>query len=261
MDIELFDRSFRKPRLTENGYKILLQAKKVVKQMVCLQEEALRIISLEETDIFIAVDFVFPPHILAEMCAKFKTIFPKIRLHLRTVLFQEVSDLVLSGRFDLGILAPSGQEHPSLIQQSIYPLNILKVANKNHPISQIKRQLQIEDLERYLQIVVSSSPGKELKKAINIVGQEIWKVANFITKKELLLAGVGWGGMPDYLVKKEIEQGALVELDIDPTLFPIVTGDLFLIRQQQMLLGKGGRWIWDYLVELKNHLDDKRRSR
>ena len=86
-------------------------------------------------------------------------------------------------------------------------------------------------------------------------------MANFITKKELLLAGVGWGGMPEYLVRKEIERGSLVELDIDPKLFPIVTGDLLLIRQQQTLLGKGGRWIWDYLTELKNHLDDKRRSR
>ena len=260
LDIELFDRSFRKPRLTENGHKMLIHAKKVVKQMISLQEEAQKIVSLEETDIFIAVDFVFPPQILAEMCAKFKKIFPRIRLHLRTVLFQEVSDLVLSGKFDLGIFVPLGDEHPSLVQKSIYPLNILTVASKNHPLSQLKRQLQREDVEKYLQIVVSSSPGQELKKAFNIVGQEIWRVANFVTKKELFLAGVGWGGMPDYLVKKDIETGALVELDIDPTLFPRITGDLLLIRQQHMILGKGGRWIWDYLAELKNHLDEKRRS-
>ena len=259
LEIALFDRSFRKPRLTENGHKILGKAKEVLGQMIQFQEKARKIVCQEETDIYLAVDIVFPPKLLAEMCAKFQKEFPNIRLHLRTVLLNEVSELVLSEDFDLGISVPCGI--PSfLIQEAIYPIEILNVANKDHPLAELKGPLQRKDLEEHMQIVVSSSPAKETKKTVNVFAKETWRVANFATKKDLILAGVGWGGMPSYMVHEEIRKGELVELYVDNSLMQKVRDSIFIIRQQETILGKGGRWIWNYLLGLKVRLGEEVRA-
>ena len=257
LEIALFDRSFRKPRLTENGHKILGKAKEVLGQMIQFQEKARKIVCQEETDIYLAVDIVFPPKLLAEMCAKFQKEFPNIRLHLRTVFLNEVSELVLSGDFDLGIFAPLNEKYPTLIQKVIYPLQIFNVASKDHPLAESKEPLQRKDVEKHMQIVVSNSPAKELKKTVNVFAKETWRVASFATKKELILAGVGWGSLPSYMVHEEIRKGSLVELSVDDSLLSSITGFLFVIRQQEMILGEGGRWIWSYLVGLQENLNER----
>ena len=63
------------------------------------------------------------------------------------------------------------------------------------------------------------------------------------TKKELILAGLGWGRLPDHMVEKELSDGYLESL---PKL-----GDLSLpiclTKRAGHHLGPVGRRIWEQL--------------
>jgi DNA-binding transcriptional LysR family regulator len=47
-----------------------------------------------------------------------------------------------------------------------------------------------------------------------VFARRTWRLADLGAKHALLLAGVGWGSMPDPVVRGDIEAGRLVELDL-----------------------------------------------
>ena len=60
---------------------------------------------------------------------------------------------------------------------------------------------------------------------------------------EFLLAGFGWGTMPQRLVQPHIDTASLVRLAIDdPGVLPGSIG-LFAIHDHQWRLGFGARWL------------------
>lgn len=254
LEFPLFDRSFRKPRLTENGHRMLGYAKDVLRQLFEFQEEAKKITHKEETDILLAVDPSFPSNILTEMFSEFHQKFPKIRLHLQHSLFSTIPDLVTSGKFPLGIFCSQGEVYPALDEKAIYPLRVINVVSQNHPLAKEKEPLEREILENYLQIVVSNVPEREEMSTQKVLAKETWRVTSLSTKKELILSGTGWGVLPDHMVKKELEKGELVELSLDPFLLPSQNDAFLLVRRQDAIFGKGSLWIWNYLVGLRSNL-------
>jgi DNA-binding transcriptional LysR family regulator len=42
-----------------------------------------------------------------------------------------------------------------------------------------------------------------------------WRLADLAAKHALLLAGLGWGNMPRFMVREDIKRGRLVELKIE----------------------------------------------
>lgn len=74
-------------------------------------------------------------------------------------------------------------------------------------------------------------------------GVRKWKAQDGFTVKQLLLAGLGWGYVPEHLVTKELEQGELVRLtpqDIEYS----VSGEVRLIRNLEVSLGPVANMIW-----------------
>ena len=186
------------------------------------------------------------------MCSEFQSKFPDIRLHLRSVLLEQVSEYVLQGEFTLGISVVTTGKYSSLVADVVTRVAMINVAAPNHPLTTNDRSLGQEDLEKHLQIVVSNDLATPVNVARNVFGKEIWKVASPTTKKELLLAGIGWGALPEYMIQQELKTGQLRELNIVPHLQKDREGYLYAIRRPETILGKGSRWIWEYLQALES---------
>jgi DNA-binding transcriptional LysR family regulator len=73
-----------------------------------------------------------------------------------------------------------------------------------------------------------------------------WYVSDFAAKKEVLMNGMGWGGLPEHLVKKELESGELVRLYISG--FDIRHSQLYLIRRTDKPIGIVAQAIWKQFV-------------
>jgi DNA-binding transcriptional LysR family regulator len=49
---------------------------------------------------------------------------------------------------------------------------------------------------------------------IAVVSANVWRLADLGAKHALLLAGVGWGNMPEPIVRDDLATGRLVRLDV-----------------------------------------------
>ena len=68
-----------------------------------------------------------------------------------------------------------------------------------------------EDLASHSQIVVKFTD--EQSPDVSLLQEAPkWFVTDMSTKKALILAGLGWGRLPDHMVAADIARGALVDL-------------------------------------------------
>jgi DNA-binding transcriptional LysR family regulator len=73
-------------------------------------------------------------------------------------------------------------------------------------------------------------------------------VGDLALKHKLLLSGLGWGGMPELMVRADIESGRLVRLDL-----PDWRGGVYpmqVVHKIETPPGPAGRWLIDRLVVL-----------
>ena len=72
-----------------------------------------------------------------------------------------------------------------------------------------------------------------------------WTVSDFAAKKSVILAGLGWGGMPRHLVDEEVRTGELVELTVEG--FAMRHTEIFAIRRKDHVMGRVASEIWSAL--------------
>ena len=48
-----------------------------------------------------------------------------------------------------------------------------------------------------------------------MLAQQTWRVADVHTKRELILGGLGWGNLPEAIVKDDLKRGDLVRLELE----------------------------------------------
>ena len=75
-----------------------------------------------------------------------------------------------------------------------------------------------------------------------------WTVSDFATKKEILLANMGWGGMPQHMIQQELDQGDLVRLNVSS--YPPVQAQHFVMRRRDITVGVVAQAVWDGLQGL-----------
>ncbi|MDO6564550.1 LysR family transcriptional regulator [Amphritea sp. 1_MG-2023] len=79
-------------------------------------------------------------------------------------------------------------------------------------------------------------------------GVRRWKAEDSFTVKQLLLAGLGWGYVPEHLVKDELERGELMRLTPKDVEYS-VTGEVRLIRNLEDSLGPVASMIWQTFAQ------------
>ena len=78
-----------------------------------------------------------------------------------------------------------------------------------------------------------------------VVSQATSRVGDLTMKHKLLVRGIGWGGMPEPIVRVDIEAGRLVQLDLDD----FHGGDypLQVVHKIETPPGPAGRWLIERL--------------
>jgi DNA-binding transcriptional LysR family regulator len=65
----------------------------------------------------------------------------------------------------------------------------------------------------HVQLDLSDRPAGEGQDH-GVVSPATWRVGDLTLKHKLLLSGLGWGGMPEPMVRADIESGRLMQLDL-----------------------------------------------
>jgi len=78
-------------------------------------------------------------------------------------------------------------------------------------------------------------------------GQRRWYVGDLHMKKQLLLAGLGWGRLPEHMIDAELSEGKLREI-ILPHSHLSFESDVFVFRQRGSARGPVAAYLWDSIT-------------
>lgn len=87
----------------------------------------------------------------------------------------------------------------------------------------------------------------EAAPSLNVLAGGVrWSVTDIAAKKELILAGMGWGGLPEHVVAPEIASRELVALDVPE--FEADAMELLVMRRRDRAHGVVAGVLWEELV-------------
>lgn len=218
---EVFDRSGYRLELTPVGKRIYLQSLRVLTEAEDLGHLIQHFEKGQEETITIAVDSSTNLNALTPVLCKLQTDFPETRVVLRP---EVLSGAIEAVKTETAAIAISPMSSIMLEEEGFdyIPLGKSTLRNVTSPSlwAEMDNPKQLSDIRRFHQVIASDSgqAGGLFDREIGVQkGQRRWYVSDLYTKKHLLIAGLGWGRLPEHMIAEELAQGRLCEIDLPHT--------------------------------------------
>jgi len=212
----LFDRSGRVPTLTPAGLALVGEARGIIERFDALAERAHRWTNIDEHEVSLVVDGIFPVHALVSLSEGFQRVFPEVTLKLRTENLGAVIAAVRDRSAMIGVSSPVAQSVPGLRRKRIGEVRLVSVCAAKHPLSEHTGAVPLEALQAEVQIVLSDKSTLTDGVELAVLGSRTLSVADFGTKLALIAAGIGWGNVPEHMVLEPLAQRVLTRLQPEP---------------------------------------------
>ncbi len=253
LGVELFDRTGRKPLLTEAGRALLADARRVGLMVDELRARASALRQGFEAEVSLAVDVLFSVPDLVCVLRDFAAAFPAVSLRLRMEAVGGVAQLVMDGVCTLGLSGWAMQLAEKLERRPIGAITLAPVAAPGHPLA-AETAVTRAMARDHVQLVLSDASRITQGQDFGVIALKTWRLGDLGAKHALLLAGLGWGNMPAHLVAADIAAGRLVKLAIEGEqdyAYP-----LHLIHRLDRPPGPAGIWLADRLSVVGHRSSD-----
>ena len=213
LGVTLFEREgSRRPELTEAGMGLLVEARAVADAADALMAKARSLHAGLESALSLVVDVMAPGEATAKVLRDFRVMFPTTALRLQVEALGAVAACLIEGEADLAIGGPVVVELPELERQVIGAVELVPVAAPGHPLA--GPQVPPGESRRHLQLVLTDRSRLSQGREFSVLSPQTWRLADLGAKHELLRQGIGWGNMPQHMVRIDLASGALVLLDL-----------------------------------------------
>jgi DNA-binding transcriptional LysR family regulator len=245
--LSLFDRSTRRPALTEAGKAILADARKLASGVGEIQAKARGLLQGLESEVAVAVDVMFPTcHLVAALTA-FREAFPTVTLRLYTEALGSVTRLVVERICAIGASGPLPARRVDLVWSPLGETTIVPVVAPSHVLAKIEGPVSPTHLRDHIQLVLTDRSDLTEGSDFGVLSPQTWRLADLGAKHALLLRGFGWGGMPYHQVEADLDDGLLVRLDL-----PAFGGERYPfsgLHRADAPPGPAARWLLDRLAK------------
>jgi len=214
LGLSLFERvTTRHPKLTKRGEAVVADVRAVLERVDALRARVKGMLDGLEAEVALVVDVMLPTERLVDALQAFRLQFPAVRLRLYVEALGAITELVTQGRSIVGI---SGTVHSGLEGLEHIPIGgvwMLPVAAPSHPLSENDANRR-GDLKDHIQLVLTDRSPLTAGQDFGVQSDKTWRLADLDSKHALLLAGIGWGNMPEPVVREDLANGRLVALKI-----------------------------------------------
>lgn len=208
--LALLDRSGYRTRLTRAGERVLEDCRRLIAVERELEATCHAIRTGWEPQLRIVFDGLFPAseilrHVAPIAAPRTPTrveVFAEFLSGVEAAFARHDADLMVS------VLPP---QQLQLVAMPLAPLPAHLVVARGHPLAKAKRVTAEALAAQPLLTVRGSDPRLQLSTA-RLEPHSTIHLNDFHTKKDALLAGMGYGWMPEYLVDKELARGRLVRV-------------------------------------------------
>ena len=240
LGVQLFDRDqTRKPTLTEAGQALLSEARTISISVDNLRAKVLGLMNGLEAEVSLVVDVMLPTDRVVDALRGFEAEFPTVSMRLHVETLGAVTQLVVSGAAAIGVSGPEHRNLAGLEQIKLGGVELIPVAAPSHPLAQGKNAPGAA--RNHAQLVLSDRSKLTEGHDFGVVGVRQWRVGDLGAKHVLLKAGVGWGSMPEFMIRDDLARGLLKPLDLPEW----ATGFYAMqaIYRSDTPPGPAGRWL------------------
>jgi DNA-binding transcriptional LysR family regulator len=239
LGLKLFDRiTTRKPRLTPEGTAVLADARAVLAGIDGLKARVQGLSEGLEAEVALAVDVMLPTERLVDALTAFRAAFPTVALRLHVEALGGVTQLLLDGKAVIGVTHPAHGGSDGLAMMAAGTVTMVPVAAPGHPLAQKGNK---ERAQAHVQLVLTDRSSLTMGQDFGVLSDTSWRLADLSTKHALLLAGLGWGNMPEFMIRDDLKARRLVALKLRDW-----TGGEYAMQavwRRSRPPGPAGRWL------------------
>jgi len=248
LGLQLFSRQGYRLSLTDNGKQIYQHALRLHNEAMQIKNLATFLTAGNEAIVTIAIEASYDLQRILPVLEMTQNEFPHTQIILRQEYINGALEAVKSEQADLALTTidnlalQSGQYDANKLYQG----NLCNVAAPKllhrHP-----KLASVVELKDEYQIVVQDSGQSSQGISYSVqTGQRCWYVNDFSTKKILIMSGIGWGRLPEYMIKNELQSKTLVAISLDD-FDTYVALNYQAIKLKSLLLGPVASKLWQNL--------------
>lgn len=251
LGLRLFDRSGRVPRLTAHGQAVVAGAARIEGGLEALDELVSALKHGAETSLSIVVDVLFPTAALVGFAKAFAREHPTVELILFTDVLSAVTAHVREKRSTWGV-AIEDAELSELERRPIAEVRLLPVAAPSHVLALRNASIDAAGLGEAVQIVLGEHRHEATRSVDEhgVFSPRTWRVVDLATKHALIAGGLGWGHLPEHVVRDDLRAGRLVELRLGPWGNIAPRRALLLVWRPGAVVGPVAKWAQQRIAEL-----------
>ena len=245
--LELFDRSGYRNRLTLEGEIVLKYCRQLLEARQELEDICLQIKGGWEPSLKLVYDGIVDFNHIGDALYILDKLKAPTEVKVLSAHLSEVEDLFVIEKADMmvTILPLQRLQIPSI---NLKPIRMYLVAHQQHALGRASRKrLSYSDLNQHTFVQVKTAPGQIGLSTEQMKFDSYFYVNDFHTKKAAILKRLGFGWLPDYLIKKELKAGTLrllkTEIDSTHTVYPR------LYHRPEEFVGKATRELIKFFRE------------
>jgi DNA-binding transcriptional LysR family regulator len=234
LKVRAFEIHGRKAVLTGVGQMLYRRARTLLDDAGELERAARKVSAGWEAEIGLAVEVLFPTWLMFVCLNRFGAESPQTRIEWIESVLGGTAEALQTGAADLGIAArvPTGRSGEPLMAVHFVP-----VANPDHPLHQLGREITTRDLRKHRHLVVRDSSAQRDKKSATLEVEQRWTVTNMSTSIGAVSRGHGFAWLPQDKIRTELEDGSLKILPLRGG--RVRTAQLYLIFADRDTAGPG----------------------
>jgi DNA-binding transcriptional LysR family regulator len=217
LGLKLFERDgTREPTLTIEGKAMLTDARRMVGVLNDIRARAEGLKQGLEAELVIAVDVTLPAPALTKVLTDFEAEFPTVALKLNVGALGMVWDQLMTRSSDVSFGGQPSNFNEELVALRIGDASMTPVAAPDHPLATYKGRVPLSVVREHIQLVISDVSKMTEGKDFGVFAYRTWRMTDTETKRNLILSGLGWGGLPTWMILEDVAAGRLAVLDLEP---------------------------------------------
>ncbi|HEV7327607.1 MAG TPA: LysR family transcriptional regulator [Bosea sp. (in: a-proteobacteria)] len=210
----LFDRSAHRPALTSEGKALLADVREVLLRVGALKARAHGLSRGVEIELSLTIDVLFPFPLIGAALSGLRERYPSVSIRLAIEPLGGPIAALLERRSALAITVGENFRDPRIAVEALTSIEVIAVVAATHALARAGdgRQLTRSELAQHLQIVQIDPTPISGAQDFNVLSPQTCRVTGQDTKHAMILAGLGWGRLPHWLIKRDLAEGRLVRV-------------------------------------------------
>jgi len=212
LGVKVFQLQGRKAVPSPAGDLLYRRARQLLEQAERLEKSAGCLSIKVEPLVKIAADLIIPPIRVLQCLEIFAKDFPDTRVEIFESVLSGTEDALLQRHVDLAI---GGRVPTGFMGEKLVTVTMHGVSSPDHPLQQLGRTINYEDMRQHRQIIVRDSGQYRRRTEGWQEADQRWTVSHIKTSLDAIRMGLGYAWLPDAYTHEDILAGRLKYLPVE----------------------------------------------